>query len=378
MVSAGPENPEQPLVSIMLFETDLREALNEISLQTGINIIPDQTVSGTVTADIQDKPLEEALMVILTSGGYTFRKINDFYLVGLADPRSTTFGRLVETQIVELQHRTVDQVQAILPAYLQSYVRGDRQTNVLSIAAPPEELAEIRRFIGEIDTPRKQVEVKVVVTEVSSQAIKELGSNLLDFSAQKGQETNPNWTGSISYDGKEGLLTLESDVYGTLLAKLRMLQEDHQAKIHADPRVLLADGETAELFTGDRQIILLKPDDEDTTSRIERIEVGLNFKVKADIIGEDQVILNLSPEISYFLNEARPDLIIKRNSIITTVRLHNGQTAALAGLTIQDSSSYTKKTPLLGSIPLIRWLFRNDIDREANKELMIFVTPVIQ
>ena len=51
----------QPLVSLLLFETDLREALNEISLQTGVNIIMDQTVSGIVTADIQDLPLEKEI-----------------------------------------------------------------------------------------------------------------------------------------------------------------------------------------------------------------------------------------------------------------------------------------------------------------------------
>ena len=50
------QEEDEPLVNIMLFETDLRESLSEISLQTGVTIIADQTVSGQVTADLQDVP----------------------------------------------------------------------------------------------------------------------------------------------------------------------------------------------------------------------------------------------------------------------------------------------------------------------------------
>jgi type II secretory pathway component HofQ len=69
-------------VNLFLFESSIRDALSEISLQTGVNIIPDSTVSGRVTVDLQDVPLEQALRIILIGGGYSFRKIDDFYFVG--------------------------------------------------------------------------------------------------------------------------------------------------------------------------------------------------------------------------------------------------------------------------------------------------------
>ncbi len=367
----------QPTVTIMLFETDIRDALNEISLQTGINLVPDQTVSGTVTADIVEVPLEEALRLILIGGGYTFRKIDDFYLIGLADPRSSTFGSLVDTEIITLHHTSVEQVLALLPSFLQQYVKGDRQTNLLSVTAPPSEIERVRAFINQVDKPSKQVEIQVVITEISSQTIQELGGNLLEFEAQQGQQFNPNWTGSLTWSA--GTMTIDTDIFGSLLTQLRLLESEQKAKIHADPKLLLADGQSADLFSGDRQILLIRPDDDySVTSRIERIEVGLALKIQADLVGQDEVILKLAPEISYFVNEARPDLIVKRNSLTTTVRLKSGQTATLAGLTLQDTSAYTKQTPIIGSIPLIKWLFRTDVDRQSDKELLIFVTPVIQ
>lgn len=372
----------EPTVTMMLFETDIREALSEISMQTGVNVIPDQNVSGVVTADLVDVPLEKALRIITIGGGYTFRKIDDFYLVGLADPRSTTFGELVETEVYRLTHVDADTVLGLLPTFLQSYVRG-MEGNVLTISAPPTELARIKELLRKLDSPRKQIEVKVVVTEVSTEAAKELGNTLLMRHPDEGH-TFEDINGTVfpsrsfAFSGADNLLTINADVYGSLLARLKLLQEDQKARVHADPKVLLADGEEAELFSGEQQILLISSEDDDFTDRVERIEVGVTLNVTANVVGEDEVILQIAPEVSHFVGQARPDLIVKQNSLSTTIRLKSGQTAMLAGLTVQDDTDYTKKVPVLGDIPLIRWLFRMDKEERSDKELLVFVTPVIQ
>lgn len=354
----------EPTVTMMLFETDIREALNEIAMQTGVNIISDQNVSGVVTAGLVDVPLEKALRIVTIGGGYTFRKIDDFYLVGLPDPRSTTFGELVETEVFILKHTDAAFVLELMPTFLQPYVRG-MDGNVLTISAPPTELVRIKELLGKLDGPRKQIEVKVVVTEVSSDAVKELGNTLLMRHPDEGH-TFENIGGvdfpsrSFAYSGIDNLLTINADVYGSLLARLKLLQEERKAKIHADPKVLVADGETAELFSGEQQILLISSEDDDFTDRVERVEVGVTLNVTANTVGEDEVILKLSPQVSHFVGQARPDLIVKQNSVSTTIRLKSGQTAMLAGLTVQDDVDYTRKVPVLGDIPLLRWLFRID------------------
>ncbi|NLJ25573.1 MAG: secretin [Firmicutes bacterium] len=369
------ETVDEPLVTIMLFDTDLREALSEISMQTGVSIIADQTVSGQVTADLVDVPLEKALRMILFAGGFTYRKVDDFYFVGLPDPRNATFGALVETEVIELKNAKAQDVLDQMPAFLTTYIKGTAAGNLLTISAPPLELERIKQLIKRLDTPRKTVEIKVLVTEVSSGAVKELGNSLLEFSAAKGQSVNRDWTAGVGFDGS--LLTLQTNIWGELVTNLKLLEEKQEAKIHADPRVMVADRQTAELFIGDRQILLIKPE-ENETSRVERIEVGVTLKVTPTVVGDDEVILSLAPEVSHFVSEARPDLIVKRNAVSTTVRLANGQTAVLAGMTMQDFSDLSRKVPILGDIPLIRWLFRSDVKRTSDKEVLIFVTPVIQ
>ena len=44
---------------------------------------------------------------------------------------------------------------------------------------------------------------------------------------------------------------------------------------------------------------------------------------------------------------------------------------------MQETSDRQSKVPILGDIPIIRWLFRNEASQKTDRELLIFVTPVI-
>ena len=373
-VASAETGQEEPLVNLFLFDTGIRDALSEITIQTGINIIPDSTVSGRVTVDLQDVPLEQALRVILIGGGFSFRKIDDFYFVGLPDPRSTTFRELAETQIVSLKNVTAGQVISAMPSFLTSYVKGERDSKILTITAPPNELQRILEFIETIDTVQKQVEIQVIVSEVSTKALKELGTNLFEFSLGAGERFKSEWSASLGLENS--LLSLGTNLFGNLLMNLKALEEAQEASIHADPRVLVSDGQSAELFVGDRQILLLA-DSNDRATRVERIEVGMHLKVTPQIIG-DEIVLSIAPEMSNFVSESKSNLVVKQSSVSTTIRLQDGQTAVLAGMTLQEEGDQSRKVPILGDIPIIRWLFRSDTTRASDKELLIFVTPVIK
>lgn len=364
-------NSEDNLVSIMFFETDLREALKEISLQTDIIIIPDETVRGVVTAEFDKIPLEKVLRVILIGGGYSFRKIDDFYLVGLPDPNNSSFGELSQIEIIKLKHREVKEIISLMPSFLEDYVKGNPDEDILTISAPPAELKKICNFIKKIDRPRKQVEVKVVVTEVGRDKIKELGVNLLEFRSD--QTTNKK----ISYDNQSNLLVLEGDYYGKLLTELKILERNKEAKIEADPRVMVADGESAQLFIGEEQTLLINSND-DSKSWTEEIRVGVGLDVTANITGDSQVKMKIAPSISHFLDQSSSDLTVRESRVSTTLQVTSGQTILLAGMTLKDDNKYQEKVPVLGDIPLVRWLFKSRSLSSKDRELLIFVTPVIK
>ena len=56
-----------------------QEALNELALQTGVNIIYDESITGTITLDLEDVSLEKALDLILLKGGFYYQKVGSVY-----------------------------------------------------------------------------------------------------------------------------------------------------------------------------------------------------------------------------------------------------------------------------------------------------------
>ncbi|GAH96732.1 unnamed protein product, partial [marine sediment metagenome] len=69
------------LVNGSFYDTDLREVLRSIAAQTGITTIVDDAVTGTVRVEFNKVPIEEALTIALSPGGYAFRRIDDYYIV---------------------------------------------------------------------------------------------------------------------------------------------------------------------------------------------------------------------------------------------------------------------------------------------------------
>ena len=94
---------------------------------------------------------------------------------------------------------------------------------------------------------------------------------------------------------------------------------------------------------------MINSDDEDIAARIEKLNIGVGLKVTVERIVEDNIMLSLAPEVSYLLKSRRPDIIIKENSVSTTISLKDGQTVALAGMTApRGESAYNKSIPYLG------------------------------
>ena len=83
---------EDPLVSNYFFETPIRQALSDISAQTGTIIVPDMSVQGIVSSELVDVPLKQALDMILSSGNFYYRDFGSYILVSSADtPRVPPF-----------------------------------------------------------------------------------------------------------------------------------------------------------------------------------------------------------------------------------------------------------------------------------------------
>lgn len=141
------------LISNVFVETDLRQALEDVSAQSGINIIADQSVQGVITVGLQNVTVEEALDLLLAGTGYLVEKNDTYFLVYSADETSDGFADVADTRLVRVRNLPGATARALLPAVMQRYVKVDDASDTLVVTAPPDLSRRILADLAMIDVP---------------------------------------------------------------------------------------------------------------------------------------------------------------------------------------------------------------------------------
>jgi general secretion pathway protein D len=118
----------------------------------------------------------------------------------------------------------------------------------------------------------------------------------------------------------------------------------------------------------------------DIIQNIDRMDVGIKLKLTPSIIPGGQVRMVLNPSIEAVIDPGPSGSYaptIARRDVTTTVTVPDGETIVIAGLTREDQSKIVQKIPILGSIPIIGFLFRHTVDGTEKTNVLIFVTPRI-
>lgn len=366
----------EPTVSMVFIQDDLRDAITELILQTGVNILVDDTVYGLVTLDLVDVPLETALRMILMPGGYEYRKIDDFYFVGTSDPRSQAFRHLAETETFTLEYLTAAEARELLPETYDRYLRSGREGNLLTITAPQGIIERFRNDLEAIDKPVPQILIQALVTEISRSELEEWGSKLLSYvpNTTVAAGVGNSWLDHIVYENT----IFNFGFFGKVLSSIRALEAEKKAEIKANPRVIVSNGETVDLFSGETHFLVVS----NTTSsnRLEQVNVGVSLKVTPRVVNGEKLQIAITPEISHLagqpLNKS-DGFAVRRSAITTNVYAQSEQTLLLAGMTLQQVSDQNGYVPILGKLPIIRWLFSEKSKSDEERELLIFVTAEI-
>lgn len=164
----------QPLVDNVFFQTDLRTALEDIAAQTDENIVADPSVQGIVTATIEDRPLDEAIELLLAGTPYRLVRQPTYYLVYNPDIRTDLFAQVAQTEILNLRHLPAETARELLVEPLRKYVRADTGNGRLVATAPPDLLRIITQDVAALDRPNTEQTMFMALTHVSAENAREL------------------------------------------------------------------------------------------------------------------------------------------------------------------------------------------------------------
>jgi type II secretory pathway component GspD/PulD (secretin) len=370
-------------VTNVFFEADLVQSLRDISAQAKVQIVTDGSVSGTVTAELVNLSVEAALARLLYPLGFAFKKVDDYYLVGGISPESPSFYLLAESKNVTPGYLKADEAFKLMPEQYQKYLKVVPESNTLVITAPAVVLRSIEEGLSAIDKPKPQVLIEALVTEISGEGARSFGvdwsgvlmkggdtlmraganmSNLLDSGLTFAVKQLTGRLGSLSYD---------------LVPTIQALVKDGKAHIKANPRVVTAEGQPAEISVGqERYYQMLSGSGPYPYYRLEKIEVGVSLTITPYVADNGDITLVAEPVVSDVVGQGMDALpIVSKRQAKTKVVVKDGEEVVIGGLTLSNEHLVQTRIPFLGSIPIIGFLFSNTRKVTAMSEVVIVIIP---
>ncbi len=415
-------------LSLNFQNIEVRAVLQVIADFTNLNIITSDTVTGNLTLRLKDVPWDQALDIILQAKGLDMRKTGNVVWIAPRDELATKEKLALEarqqiadieplrTESFQLNYQRAEDVQKIITASDQKILskRGsavvDPRTNTIFVQDIVDKLDDVRRLLKQIDVAVRQVLIEARIVEASDTFSRNLGARLgfLDgtgrgaripgatqrITAGGGLATNaaltgessltPLFTDSLSANmaapglggvapGQFSLILMNDLMSKFLNLEITALQADGKGKIISSPRVITADNVEATIEQG-TEIPYQQATSSGATSVSFR-KATLSLKVKPQITPNDNIImkLHINKDSVGANTSAGPSIDTKQVS--TEVLVESGGTVGIGGIFEQEESSTRTKVPMLGDIPVIGILFRQDLRRNDKRELLIFVTP---
>ena len=391
----GPFDPGSVRINDTFSADDLATTvLESFSEQAGIPIIPEESVYGTVTCKLDQVPLDTALNIVLAGTPYVYKKTPYYYLVSPGDPNSPLFATMSETRQVKLDYVTGASAVALLNNVFAPYVKADPDPNshTVLVTASPTMMERIISDLDKIDTTPNHVMLNARIVVMEHGGLLNLGIEYSWPTIQAGwfgNELHGRGTTEMSdFGGKWPWgVTIgyspDDTFTNALEMRLNLLQQNDEAQVVSEPKVIALDGRQAKIQVLNEQYFLLTPSTVSafgyTTSYMETITSGTTLSIIPYIGDDDDITLEMAVEVSDSVASARgTDLpIVTRRTAENTVRIKDGGTAIVAGLTENRNTRSDKRVPGFSSLPLIGDLFKSKSDESASREIAVFVTANI-
>ncbi len=250
----------------------------------------------------------------------------------------------------------------------------------LVLTGSPYAIRAAKNLIDQLDVEQKLVILDTQILEVDETAAKNLG---LSFSSPV-VSTSLGETTPASPDGgtPPPFLNLQPLTRTPLSfgLSLNLLIQSGKGRVLADPRITTISGRTATIRAGDNIAILTTTGGGTgtvATTQLQTFQTGVTLDITPVVNAGNFITVALHPTVNSLAGIANGIPQIATRDTQTTVAMREDETLVIGGL-IQDTTTRNQtKIPLLGDLPLLGRVFRNEELNHQRNELIIAVTPHI-
>ncbi len=398
-------------VTVSTRDMDLAAFLELLSVSYKLNIVAPKDITGKVSVNFYDVPPLDALRAVLEANGY-------HYVL------EQTAGR----PIVKI--RAITKVEGAVPVVMRTFVldyataadvaaaaekllsqNGSITTatgrNAIVVQDVAESIQRIEDLVELMDAAPRQVMIDAKIIELSKTDVEETGfnwsmfqnMNIADITVEASYARAAEWvttkvTGTATTHTRNIVRTTGTNVdlrAGILAENDAQLMLDFfdtmtNTTILSRPSIRTLDNKAAPIISGQIVPIPLFDFAKDTGVRtlsgFQEEQIGVALTVTPHINQDGYITLEILPKVESIARyisvdgeEQRP--VKNTRQADTTIRIKDGQTAVIGGLTQANTTITTTGLPWFKDLPLIGFLFRNKTNAVENTELIIFITPKI-
>lgn len=412
---------ESATITVNFQNEDLGEILEMFSTNYQLNLVYGSDVSGTVTMNFFNAPVEEALAQLLRANNLTYDIDGSFIVVQPAATggASSASGSKFPPTVIYLNHVLATDMQKVIDPMLAAAEtvvvsaevkagidnlkdlggKNEASRDFLVIYASEATLTKIEDLLETLDQPPAQVLVEATILSVTINDDYQLGFDFtalggIDFQAMGG---STDVTGGVSrndvnitsndwlYGGEQSGFT-NPDQNGLHFGVLRnqvgvfvsALEEVTNATVLSNPQILTVNRHAAELLVGRKlPYISTNVTQTSSTQTVNFLEVGTSLTFRPFITGDGYVRLEVHPKKSDgFINSlGLPEETT--TEVTTNIIVKEGNTVVIGGLIESTLSTSESQVPFLGDLPFIGRLFRSTSEKETKNEVIVLLTPHI-
>jgi type IV pilus assembly protein PilQ len=423
-VSVGPKYTGEP-ISVNLKDVDLKDFFRLIHEISGLNVVLDPNVHGTLTVVLDDVPWDQALDIVLKNNdlareleGNVLRIATVETLKHEADARRAQIeSEALATEKVSvtrfLSYAKAKECIITVKKFLSQRgdVVADDRTNAVIINDIPKVIPTIDRLLTQLDRKTQEVEIEARVVAATRQFARDIGTQFgfgwgNGHSAIGGNSaagSSPTTVGGLtpgyitvpgtgggtgvsiplfsnlgSTGPTSGLTFVNASNTVRIDAILSLAESRGLLKVLSRPRVVTQNNIQALVKQGVRVPIVTQAQLGGPPT-VTYVDAFLRLTVTPQITSENTIFLNVDVENTTpnFGQEVQgnPELITQQAT--TQVLVTDGGTVVIGGVIQTQNSINIDQVPLLGSVPILGNLFKHTVVNTSNQELIFFITPRI-
>jgi type IV pilus assembly protein PilQ len=422
--ASGPKYTGEP-ISVNLKDVDLKDFFRLIHEISGLNVVLDPNVKGTLTIVLDDVPWDQALDIVLKNNDLARQLEGNVLRIATVDTlRKEAEAKRAQQEAEALAVEKVSVTRFLSYAHSKDVVptvkkfltqRGDvisdDRTNALIISDIPSVMPGIDRLLTQLDRKTQEVEIEARVVAATRSFARDIGTQFgfgwgnghtaaggASAAGTSPTQVNGLTPGYITVGGSgtsagtqiplfsnlpvtaptSGLTFVNASNNVRIDAILTMAESRGLLKILSRPRVVTQNNIQALVRQGVRVPIVTQAQLGGPPT-VTYVDAFLRLTVIPQITSEGTIFLNVdventTPDFGHTI-QGNPELITQQAT--TQVLVTDGGTVVIGGVIQTQNSINVSQVPLLGSLPYLGNLFKHQTVNTANQELIFFITPRI-